>query len=1280
MNANEVFGSVAYVAAASGSMTASIDNDSKVGGSGATFISGSDSPGLVFKIPNDYIKTVKDSLGQPTANFATQRTYKVNFNAGVITLTPGANEAFTGSGTLSNIEKQEYTVFHPTTGAVLDLSNTNATVDVNSGTGVVTITHSDNTLSGQTLVIATLNQNNVNEKSKNLSTYQVKILGDGAGGLNTSVGGTDSLEVSDIYEVKAIYNVGTSAPSVTVDGTTGVVTGMSGETDVTLDYIVDNGQRAEYYDHGGITLSGAAPTANDYLVVVYKNFTHNGTSGFFTVDSYAADLYETIPVFKDPATGEETELRDAIDFRPRRADGGTDFEGGLIPDPENTSGFETDYQFYLSRIDKIIATTNQEFIVKKGIPAVYPKVPTDLSNGMTIYAVLIPPYTANVSDVQIKYIDNQRYTMKDIGKLEKRINNLEYYTQLSLLEKQAKDTSIPDASNFEKFKNGFAVDPFTSADIFATGGAAWSQRRWGWWNAWFNGSNNWNFAALNYNNNSIAEPAAADFNAAIDPINQELRAPFETVFYGFDVSSYTNTSKTGDLVGLEEDGDPVAAISQELTTSWINVNPFNVIRFAGFINLEPSFDQWVDTNQLPAVNRIVDVQLPDAADLIVNRFTGSGNRVRVTSTSTSVRQNTLSSQTTNLGSNVVDIQFIPFIRSNQVLVIANSFKPLSRLYGYMENTSIDQYLTPLTVYEVDNHQGDLFDDTKGVYEELEVRDQSISGSVKGTASTAIYSDPTTADSSKRLLTVFNDTAIAVVGDHVVSSNGNSAEITNVYTFSAGDPIVPDEYGNIGVLFDIPSETFRTGERTFRLINNNTNDVEAQDSIGEAKYTAIGLIQDKQETILTTRALQNQRVIERRGRRFWADPVAQTFLIDGAAYPEGMHLSSVDVYFRNKSDTVPITMEIRRTVNGYPQAQSTTIPFAVSVKKPQDVVTSPNGTDPTKFTFPGIHLTPGEYAITLIANTQEYEVFIAEMGETILGGTAKVDKQPYAGSLFKSQNASTWEADQNKDLKFVIYRSQFKTSGSAEFTIQDPAAIKDYHALFTNVSAITPPGTNITWYAKAYANGVHDTNFSLVDINQDIEYSRLLQVKEAALAGGTPTLTLKAELETTNTAISPIIDRAALSVVLTENTINSPSVLQETDSQGGNALARYLTKPINLADGFDASNINVTVDINKPSGTDVKVFFRTLPLGVNTPITDEDWTEMDLETSVADSVNNFDFKEYKFFPPGAFAAYGVPNDDPISPRFNTFQIKIVMLSSLPQFTPKLRDLRIIALDT
>jgi hypothetical protein len=72
--------------------------------------------------------------------------------------------------------------------------------------------------------------------------------------------------------------------------------------------------------------------------------------------------------------------------------------------------------------------------------------------------------------------------------------------------------------------------------------------------------------------------------------------------------------------------------------------------------------------------------------------------------------------------------------------------------------------------------------------------------------------------------------------------------------------------------------------------------------------------------------------------------------------------------------------------------------------------------------------------------------------------------------------------------------------------------------------------------------------------------------------------------------------------------------------------------------------------------------------------------MTLESTVASSLSNYDFREHRYFPSAAFNAYGVPQDNPISPRFNTFQIKIVMLSSNQANSPRLRDLRIIALDS
>ena len=52
---------------------------------------------------------------------------------------------------------------------------------------------------------------------------------------------------------------------------------------------------------------------------------------------------------------------------------------------------------------------------------------------MTLYTLYLPPYTANTSEIKLEYKNNKRYTMRDIGTLEDRISNLEYYTTLSLL-------------------------------------------------------------------------------------------------------------------------------------------------------------------------------------------------------------------------------------------------------------------------------------------------------------------------------------------------------------------------------------------------------------------------------------------------------------------------------------------------------------------------------------------------------------------------------------------------------------------------------------------------------------------------------------------------------------------------------------------------------------------------------------------------------------------------------------------------------------------------------
>jgi hypothetical protein len=56
------------------------------------------------------------------------------------------------------------------------------------------------------------------------------------------------------------------------------------------------------------------------------------------------------------------------------------------------------------------------------------------------------PYTYNTTNKQviIESLDNRRYTMRDIGKLESRIGQLEEFTKLSMLERATASTQILD--------------------------------------------------------------------------------------------------------------------------------------------------------------------------------------------------------------------------------------------------------------------------------------------------------------------------------------------------------------------------------------------------------------------------------------------------------------------------------------------------------------------------------------------------------------------------------------------------------------------------------------------------------------------------------------------------------------------------------------------------------------------------------------------------------------------------------------------------------------------
>ena len=166
-----------------------------------------------------------------------------------------------------------------------------------------------------------------------------------------------------------------------------------------------------------------------------------------------------------------------------------------------------------------------------------------------------------------------------------------------------------------------------------------------------------------------------------------------------------------------------------------------------------------------------------------------------------------------------------------------------------------------------------------------------------------------------------------------------------------------------------------------------------------------------------------------GRGGGRDPIAQSFFVGD---PTGVFITRCDVFFQTVDDTdIPVTIEIRPMQQGYPT--QIVLPFSEVTLNPDEIEVSNDGSVATPITFKApVYLEGGkEYCVVLVSNSTKYSVYISRVGEIDLVTQEFVSSQPFLGSLFKSQNASTWEPSQWEDLKFTLYRADFIESGTVE---------------------------------------------------------------------------------------------------------------------------------------------------------------------------------------------------------------------------------------------------------
>lgn len=361
---------------------------------------------------------------------------------------------------------------------------------------------------------------------------------------------------------------------------TGSIGGIDiGSKNVTRNYTLAKGQKNSFYDFSRIIRKGNFPAPTRKLKVYFTNayYQESDDGDITTINSYngfdytneigivdgkrVSDIIDARPRVTSYTTTAGT--RSPLEFFGRNFNGGQHSSSKVIASDESLI---LDYNYYLGRADRVYVNKNGSFSVKYGAPDDIPTLPDPVTDGLNIANVFLPAYLYNVNDARLNFIDHKRYQMIDIAKIEQRVKNLEYYTSLNTLEQSTLNSFVPDVNGLNRLKSGIFVDNFTNRspqdDTIGIKNSIDSKRK-------------------------ILRPA--HYTTAVN-----LQLGIGNTVFG------TGFRRTGNVITL--DYNDTSWLVQPYATRIENVTPFLVNFYQGSIELEPSVDVWVSTNQLEVRN------------------------------------------------------------------------------------------------------------------------------------------------------------------------------------------------------------------------------------------------------------------------------------------------------------------------------------------------------------------------------------------------------------------------------------------------------------------------------------------------------------------------------------------------------------------------------------------------------------------------------------------------------------------------------------------------------
>ena len=473
-------------------------------------------------------------------------------------------------------------------------------------------------------------------------------------------------------------------------------------------------------------IAGRTKPTSGTLTVKLKVYKINNATGinFFAVNSYPIDDVTAIlpdgkirssdvPSYVS-TSGTVYPLRECLDFRPY-ADLGAgasytaltegaaavvtaavgavqpSFAGSDYVLPMLNGNVTSDVEHYLARIDAITMDSYGKTAIVKGEEDESPVPPKVGADQLVISQITIPGYpmlsaqegadqNKNYYAVSTKARGVKNYTMRDIAKIDKKLDAMEYYISLNQLEQSTQNLNVLDENGLTRFKNGFLVDPF--------------------------------------NDTSIADLANPDYQAAVHSDTRSLSPALNT--FPLDLVYKTGTSTT--IFPTTQDAE-IATLSRNAHTKLLG-QPYatnfrncvsNFWKYDGVGSLSPSHDMAQDTVTNP-VTLDIDLVTP-FRDFVDNLQQFVPMTVQNTSSTNTTRtflggrrwslQDTVTTSTTALNVNettsnqsvgdfVSNFEFQPYMRSREIKVFAAGLRPNTRHYFFFDGVDVNEHVRPGT--------------------------------------------------------------------------------------------------------------------------------------------------------------------------------------------------------------------------------------------------------------------------------------------------------------------------------------------------------------------------------------------------------------------------------------------------------------------------------------------------------------------------------------------------------------------------------------------------------